>query len=278
MNCESINPSDESAEKPGIKWRTLAPKPPFAWQNKYLFQQIVSCPNITKLSTALWVYTAMTHISSDLESCKFQCAHGFIAEKAKVHPNTVKAVIPELEGAGVIQVLRSKRPGTKENEMNTYILLEPGWTPTVQRGIKAVRGRTRAATSELSSYRKSGCREETPDPSLEKDAATSSLTASSTLGRSAATKPKALNDEQRYAANVIKKEHAKDLSGKELKRFEIALHDVVAGIEDFCAGSEQMIVERIKQRLAPAIEVKPDEGGVLPKAPEPAQDEWSTVE
>jgi hypothetical protein len=252
-----VAPTEAAEVEKPAKWRTLAPKPPFAWQDKFAFQQIVSCQSVKKRSTALCVYTAMTHISSDLESNKFQCAPEFIAEKAKVHPNTVKAVIPELETAGVIQVLRSKRPGTKENEMNTYILLESGWTPTVLRGIRNVGRGTKAATSELSSYRKSGGREETPDTPPMKEGASSSRSSPSGARRLAPIK----SAKEKLAA--LSKDSNQGLIARSIWResdksdaFAQALYDSI--IE---AGQDPIkaeVLESVKRKLGPV----------------PATDEW----
>ena len=103
--------------------RNIKDRQPFCWQEKKALETIrQSFEGDT--ASALATYLALTEIASDSKSETFQASANYIAGKAGLSGKTVERRIPSLEECGLIAIKRSKIPGKKARETNTYTLLK----------------------------------------------------------------------------------------------------------------------------------------------------------
>lgn len=116
---------------------------PFCWQNKAARRLIRSKIPTNKISSALCVYDALTEISSNKESDKFDATQGYIGLHGGVSAKTVQRINPDLERIGLVAIKPNSVGG--RNAECTYTLLSLGhnvrtpghgrkqrWCPTIE--------------------------------------------------------------------------------------------------------------------------------------------------
>lgn len=95
---------------------------PFAWQAKAALRAIVRAERVTNRCHALAVYVVLSMLVSDKGGAEIACTKGYVGSLAGLGSRSVAQSLLDLEALGLVQVDRSKVPGTRANALNTYRL------------------------------------------------------------------------------------------------------------------------------------------------------------
>jgi len=116
-------PVDSVTAKPARRPRaTPSQEAPFAWQAKAALRAIIRSERVTHRGHALAVYVLLSLLQSDKETGAVTCTKGFLASQAGLGTRTVAQALLDLEALGLVEIKRTKLPGTAANAVNTYTL------------------------------------------------------------------------------------------------------------------------------------------------------------
>jgi hypothetical protein len=116
-------PSNPTTTGPSRRPRsTPSQEAPFAWQAKAALRRIVRSERVTHRGHALAVYVLLSLLQSDKETGSVTCTKGFLASQAGLGTRSVAQALLDLEALGLIEIKRTKLPGTAANAVNTYTL------------------------------------------------------------------------------------------------------------------------------------------------------------
>jgi hypothetical protein len=101
---------------------TPSQEAPFAWQAKAALRRIVRSERVSHRGHALAVYVLLSLLISDKEANSVSCTKGFLSSQAGLGARTVAQALLDLEALGLVEIKRTKLPGTAANAVNTYTL------------------------------------------------------------------------------------------------------------------------------------------------------------
>jgi hypothetical protein len=102
--------------------QTPSREAPFAWQSKAALRMISRSERVANRCHALAVYVMLSMVQSDKETGTVTCTKGYLASLAGIGPRSVAQALLDLEALGLVQIERTKVPGTKSNSINSYLL------------------------------------------------------------------------------------------------------------------------------------------------------------
>jgi hypothetical protein len=116
-------PGNPTTTSPSRRPRsTPSQEAPFAWQAKAALRRIVRSERVIHRGHALAVYVLLSLLQSDKETGSVTCTKGFLASQAGLGTRSVAQALLDLEALGLIEIKRTKLPGTAANAVNTYTL------------------------------------------------------------------------------------------------------------------------------------------------------------
>lgn len=95
---------------------------PFAWQSKSALRAIATGRYVTNPTHCIAVYVALTAMESRPGEA-FACMKGVLAAFTGLSTRSVRQAALDLERLRLVQITRTKVPGTRENAVNAYLLL-----------------------------------------------------------------------------------------------------------------------------------------------------------
>ena len=116
-------PGNATATSPSRRPRsTPSQEAPFAWQAKAALRAIIRSERVIHRGHALAVYVLLSLLQSDKETGSVTCTKGFLASQAGLGTRSVAQALLDLEALGLVEIKRTKLPGTAANAVNTYTL------------------------------------------------------------------------------------------------------------------------------------------------------------
>jgi len=109
--------------------RSLAKKPPFAWQDKQILRHLRKCYPLDnnglnkKLRTAQSIYLSICELASNCANNKFQATNHTIAKCSGVSTSTARRYLDDFIKLKILRKEYVKKD--KANQANFWIILEP---------------------------------------------------------------------------------------------------------------------------------------------------------